>query len=252
MERTPELFDMIEAYLNDTLSVEQKEAFEQQMQADKALAKEVAQHREMQSALSDKKTLDFREKIQKIRTEMLASEEDADKEVVTLTPEKAPNFPYWKLAVAAVFVIGLGVLVWDNGTTDSNKDLYAMYYKPFPVDDTTRGEGKEELSAIYKSYKGGAYEKVIPALEKHLITSEKQKLRLYLGNSYLGTDQAKKAAQQFRKVTEKSMFYEDAQWYLALTYLKLQVEDSTKYFLKNVLDYKGIHEQKAKKLLEKL
>ncbi len=251
MERTEELFDRIERYLNNTLSEEERNMLELQMQTDEALAIEVAKHRELHEILGDKQTLDFRNKINKIHQEVVTTRKRTTKTTGKPATSKT-RFPYKKLAIAAILVVGLGVLFWDHSKNTNTLDLYTTYYKPYPVDDTKRGEIEEELANIYTSYEQGAYVIVISALEKQLEQVEKPKLRLYLGNSYLRTDQEQKAATQFRKIDRKSVFYEDAQWYLALTYLKLQVQDSTRYFLENVIDYKGIHQKTAKKILDKL
>jgi anti-sigma factor RsiW len=49
MEERDELFERIEAYLNDTLGPDQRRAFEQQLSTDAALRREVELHRRLQS-----------------------------------------------------------------------------------------------------------------------------------------------------------------------------------------------------------
>ena len=267
IERTEELFDRIEGYLNNTLSAEDRTHFEKQVEQDASLAIELEKHRELQRVLSDKKTLDFREKLKNIHQEVVGEQQETgdiapeEKNTTTSIPitkklnkesnKKESKFTYWKLGIAAVFVLGVGTLLWDNSAPTS-AELYDTYYTPFTVDDTTRGAFATALEKVFEAYADGNYQQTIPAFEEALKEKNNTKLQLFLGNSYLNTNQEEKAKHQFDHIGPKSMFYEDAQWYMAMTYLKLKVTDSSKFFLKKVIDYKGIHEKKAQELLAKL
>lgn len=64
-----ELYNKIEDYLADTLSAEDKAAFEQALQEDSELAAEVSLHRQLQAALSDPQEIALRQSLQEISTD---------------------------------------------------------------------------------------------------------------------------------------------------------------------------------------
>ena len=228
------------------------------MQTNKDLALEIAKHLELHQVLSDRDTLEYREKLQKTYKEFIANKVESEGVIreqkndnKILLNKNELKHTYWKLAIAAVFVIGLGILLWDNSGT-SNTTLFGNYYKPFPIDDSTRDATKKAMSEVFKDYANGNYEQTIYALESRLKEKNEDKLRIFLGNSYLNTNQDKKAKEEFKKIVGSSMFYEAVQWYLALTYLLGKGADSTKCFLEKVIDYKGLKRKRQKSFLDKL
>lgn len=94
------LYERIEAYLAGDLPPEEREEFERQMAADPALAAEVALHRRLEKALSDKPKQDFRRKVADLAEEFPPPSGQG--------PVKGSLFRWW-LPVLAVLVT---VAVW--------------------------------------------------------------------------------------------------------------------------------------------
>ncbi len=244
MKRTPEIFEKIEQYLANSLSAEELAAFEKEMTDDPELQTEVEKHRDLHQTLKDKDTLAFKEKLVKIHKEIKEEQK---------TTSASWLYAYWKIAASIIVLLSIGALLWH--TLDSNhktQDLYMAYYTPFPVVDVTRGEISNELQNIMKDYTHEAYAKVITALEKHPELINQEALRLYLGTSYMNTDQEQKAITQFEHIEKNSSYYEAATWYELLAYLKLGNTHKTIARLREIIEYNGIYKEKAIRLQEVL
>ncbi len=242
MERTPELFEKIELYLTNALSSDEVTAFEKEIEEDQSLKLEVEKHRSLHQTLSDQDALDFKEKLKEISAKV--KKEEASSTFFS---------SFWKIAASIVVLLGLTTLFWYTGNDhEYTKDLYAQYYQPFPIEDVSRGEQPVELQTIMKSYAKADYTTVISALEKKQIIFKNEELRLYLGNSYLNTNQEEKAIVQFESIQKSSQYFENGKWYLMLTYLKLGNIKKSKAILKEIIQYNGIYKANAIKLLAAL
>jgi len=245
MKRTQELFEKIEGYLAEELSNDEVIAFEKEMAMDTELKEEVDKHRDLHRVLQDTDTLRFREKLQKISAE-LKEEELAKKNTTSY-------FSYFKIAASVIVIIGAGTLLWNNfNTKNAFSDLYLSYYEPYPVEDITRGETTSNLSVVMNNYTKGDYDRVIPELQEIPPSSISEQLRLYLGNSYLNTNNEREALKQFEIISDTGKYYEDATWYRALTYLKLGENKESSEVLEKIIEYNGIYKESAEKLIEEL
>ncbi|WP_106790685.1 hypothetical protein [Aquimarina sp. Aq78] len=243
MERTPEIFEKIEGYLAHTLPKEEAIAFEKELIANPELQEEVEKHRVLHKTLSDKDTLDFKEKLMQISATI--------KEEQSHPPAPVSSPSYWKIAASIAILLGVGMLFWYTYTNQHNtQDLYGVYYEPFPVEDAMRGNTNNEMHSIIKNYAKGAYDSVAVVLEKH--PNLDSQLQLYLGNSYLNIDQEEKAASLFKDIKSSGKYYEIAKWYLSLTYLKLNTPEKSIPLLKEIITYNGAYKDKATRLLTAL
>ena len=244
MKRTPEIFEKIEAYLAHTLSQEDTIAFEQEIAANIELQEEVEKHRIMHTTLADQDTLAFKEKLIRI-SDQIKQEEKTN-------PTLTNRFSLFKIAASIVVLLGAGSLLWytiytKNQTRDL--DLYSAYYKPYPAEDIIRGKASKETEEVVKQYINGSYDSVVHTLEKHPGLKKQQALQIYLGNSYLNTNQEEKAVKEFKTITNTGKYYEIAQWYLSLTYLKLNKSGKAKLLLEEIIQYNGAYKDKAHRLL---
>ncbi|MEW7277743.1 hypothetical protein ABW636_04025 [Aquimarina sp. 2201CG1-2-11] len=246
MERTPELFEKIEDYLQGSLPQEELVTFEQEMEKNDALKEEVAMHRALHTTLQDADTIAFKNKLKNISAHIRLDEAP---DVVSIRPNR--DGLYYKMAAVIVVLFGIGTLLYTSNSAQHALDLYGAYYAPFPVEDMTRGETSIEVQDIIKQYGKGIYDSVVVALEKYPNIREQQPLSLYLGNSYLNIDQEEKAIQQFENV-EDTKYLEVAQWYLSLTYLKLNKTAKVEELLLEIIGYDGTYKSRATELLELL
>jgi len=239
MKRTPAIFDKIEAYLSQSLPKEEIEMFEKEIANNTDLYKEVEKHKALHDILKDKETMAFKEKLTAIGNKINPKENK--------TPSNLLFLSGWKIAATLVILLGIGSILWHNMLNqDITQELYASYYKPFPVEDVTRGESNTKHKDIIKKYTNNEYKNVIALLENKSDLNDE--FVLYLGNSYINTNQEKKAILTFEKIEKNSKYYENAKWYLSLTYLKLEETEQTLSLLEEIIQYNGIYRNPAMNL----
>ena len=104
MERTQELFEKINSYLNNEMKGNTLKAFEDLLKTDKVFQLEVEKHRLVQQALKDEDTLLFREKLRVIDQELHENDLNA-------STKKGTRY-FWKIAAIFIIFIGLPSLIW--------------------------------------------------------------------------------------------------------------------------------------------
>lgn len=265
MEYTQDIFEKIEDYLAGRLDEKELESFEKLLLTDLKLKEEVQLHSNLSKALKEKKVLDFRKKM--IRVERIFDER-------TKNVKQKPYLSYyWKIAASIVIIIGLSTFLWQINQTE---DLYSTYYIPYPIDGIDRGDEDNLYNELAQKYNQGNYREALPRIKKlmkipfdnvqqqtdsvtneqsrrlDVIFSERDKLRLYLGNCYLNLNQTNDAITQFKNINPRSIYYQDGLWYTALAFLKLEQEKEAIFYLEEVINNKGSHEENASNLLKKL
>jgi len=251
VKRTKKLFEDIENYLDESIDSKERTRLKERLEKHSDLYLEVNKHRELKEALNDTDAIAFKEKLIAISKELKAEEENSK----TITqPKIKPAFFNWKIAATIVVIIGLGSYFIINSFALNSSKLFTNYFTAYPLEGVVRGDSISGfLKEKFNSYRNGNYRSAVSNLEelkaKH---PEKEVLNLYLGNSYLQTNQIEKAITEFQSIDSLSTYYENAQWYLALSFLKTNEETQAKNILKKLLKYNGAYNKKASSLLKEL
>lgn len=247
MKRTQELFENIDAYLKGDLKGEDLELFENALRSDVRLQEEVKKYELVKDALKDEDIIKFREKLRDIDHEI-------EQEKISATIPKKSFKQYYKIAAVFIAILGISSLLWLFNPLE--RDLYAEYYVPYPISELTRSNEVTtiaELKEVSGYYKRKEYVKTIPILETLTLKYPKNdKLRLYLGNSYLNTNQEEKAIYLFENVLHNDTFRNDALWFLSLTHIKEDNKDKAIILLKDLASYENLYKKSAIDLLEDL
>ena len=151
-------------------------------------------------------------------------------------------------------------------STHGNK-LYNEYFKPYPneVIPFTRGEevpenfahfSQEEYNLVaraMKHYQRGNYKEASELFEKHVERKkENADLIFYKGIAQLKSGKEKQAKENLNYILDiKGVdFQQEAQWYMALTYLKMNDVDSAREILNKISETPGHpYRNKAKKVI---
>lgn len=244
MERTAELFELIEDYLSGGMGETERAAFELRIRESKELEMEVEKHRILSEALKDDAALAFRKKVSTIAADF--------KEAKIGAPDPhrigTPRSGFLKLAAAVIVLLGLGVVLWWQ--VIASESTFDRYYEPYATEGAMRGADDDALSAVAKDYAHGKYVEVIPELV-HLIEQhpEKTELQLYLAISYLQTDRAQLAITLLKRIEVGNARFEAARWYLALSYLKTGDVAAATPVLEELIAYDGIYRTQAEAAL---
>ncbi|PRX57203.1 tetratricopeptide repeat protein [Flagellimonas meridianipacifica] len=239
---TPELFDLIEAYLSDSLDPTSKLEFEESLRRDPGLQEALEKHRTLHESMSNMDAVDFRKKLIKIEGELSDVK----------TKRLKGSWFNWQVAATVLVIISLGAFfLYQNATQEQL--LFDTYFTVYPLDDVVRGNEEAHVKLAYENYAKEDYEGAIPALEKLIAeTPGKHHLRMYLGNAYLKQGEVQKALGEFKQLTKVPAYEEQANWYMALCYLKIDDKDKTILLLKDLIAYDGIYKSKAKDLYDDL
>ncbi|MGB3468188.1 MAG: tetratricopeptide repeat protein, partial [Cyclobacteriaceae bacterium] len=129
--------------------------------------------------------------------------------------------------------------------------LYEKHYQPLSLNTTSRGDSEVPEGLSY--YQEGDYEKAIPYLQTLKEKGEYKLAPVYLGISYMETDQDAKAKKTFQTLLtgDSDPFQrQHAYWFLTMLQLKKKNIAETRQRLKIIIDQKGIYLQEATELLE--
>lgn len=244
MERTSKIFDTIEQYLANTLSIEDRKVLEKEMAEDPELFLEVQKHKELQDVLGDTELLAFKKKLQNVQEAYYADEKQKS---------RRNWLRYSGIAATIIVLIGIGSLVWVNlGKQASATELYAEFYQPYPAQSELRSNVDQQYKNITKTYANEQYRDVINSFTLLNDDDKTDELKLYAGNSYLNLNKEEKAIAVLKTISTTSGLYEDGLWYEVLSYLKMNNKETTLTSLEKLILYDGRYKDKAIELRAKL
>jgi tetratricopeptide (TPR) repeat protein len=216
-----EQYELIENYLSNALTPEQKQAFELQLQNDAQLAEEVAIYKAINGTMQTNvvsNEVAFKENLQPLQNEYFGNTALQKNDVVK-TKGKVRMMIFAALSAAAILVV-VFTLVPMGSSKKSAETLYAEYAIHENVENITRGsETKTTLQLAIDLYNVRNYTAAIPIFEK--VKDSSAEAMLLLGISYMQTNNFTNAHSCFDNILKgKSIFIEKAIWNKALAYLK--------------------------------
>jgi hypothetical protein len=232
--------DLITRYLDGELSPEEEQQFNQRMQNDAAFRLEVES---MQLAVESVKYYGTRTKVAAVRQQMKGEVSKGSVKVIGIR-----KIARYGLSVAAtlffVFIVIEGYQFYKLSSDVVYNDAYISY--------STGTRGEEPQSDIKKAYSNKSYSEVV-GLAANRATGDEEKF--LVGLSYLELNQPGAAAKWFEVLNnDESNFKQDAEFYLALSYLKSKNYDRSLELLENIYNNTThtYHERVSKKLLRKI
>ncbi len=245
--------DRIEQYLKGNLSAEEHTRFSDEIAADSDLKEEIDQMQTILKIVSANGDAQF-----------LAQLEMIDRDLATenggLGRLKRIRWVSWAVAAAIVVLLSTwGIFQW-NKTPVTPEDLFASHFLPYDAPQPIRSNSSETagLPVDWTAYRAGDYQAAADVLVG--ISAEEDALSyladFYLGQCYLmlNPPQPQLAIKAFERVLEKDHDYrEQAEWYLALAYLKADdLDDSHAHFEEIATNPDHFYQEKAAKILESL
>lgn len=241
MKLTEKDRDLIERGILNKLNPEEKLEFDQKEHENEEFRSAVKFQRHMLASLEASENVKLKSEL---KTIFAGIEPEALNE-----QHSSPRW-YWLAASTIVLLITFGWLIQRN---DSN-EIFDQYFDPYPAENRVRGEfGKQNTQEVFRLYEEGDYVHAIELMEASLASGVDFKgQRLYLGNAYLASDQAAKAIKTLGAIEANSLYYMDAQWYLALSYLKNGDKTEAVNVLESLLNERSLYGSSAKELLQEL
>lgn len=203
----------IEAYFNDTLSESERLKIEEKMKTDQAFAQEVALYKSIEGGLRLKGNKALKAQLDEIHNRVIPN---ASKPRV----RQLSTGNWLAIAASIALLIVAGYLLFGTNT-NSSENLFAAHYERFEWDAETRSSQTNPLQELSQLYNSENTREFLKAAENgQWLPEQNPQLALALGSSYLEQKQYEKAIQYFETASTNTLFQSEAQWYLALTYLK--------------------------------
>ena len=239
----PTTSDYIEEYLNHQLSQAEREMFDEKLKSDKAFAREVEEHALLISSFDEMQAQELLLRFSDIEQELEGGK------------EKQIGFPIYLKWAAAVAVLAVLSLVVYLNANNSNKELFLAYYTTYPNVESPVSRSEAEGNAVWQLYENGDYKTAYQQFEQALVVNEADLAsRFYFGICALELNRLKVAEEAFVIVAadKKGTYAEQAEWYLALSYLKDGKRKKSKRSLEKIIATNSSYADKATTLLGEL
>ncbi len=247
MSVTEEQYHLIVKYIDQTLSKEDQNLFDNNIAKSAAFRKEVEQ---MEAVTAGLKAVEKLEEINEIKEVF----KEFDKEDQVPKNKSLISFPLGLGIAASVSLIAfLAYASFFKTSFSTSDDVFNEYYELFPVNEQVRaGNTSSQALVLYDAQK---YEEAIPLLVKMMNSSKNELAPIYLANAYLQTNKTDEAISILRdNISQESSGYTSQfyQWYLGLAFLKSQkLVDAKKVFI-NLTNEKGVYSNRSQEILVKL
>lgn len=215
-----ETYDLIEAYLEGTMTAQSKLAFEQSLQNDKALKAEFDFHNDLHNELSDKSLHDFRSKIK-------AADRQTDTSTVANKKDPSPvvSIRKYKWIGLAASIAALAICFQYFGNVNpSNTDLFASNFEAYEMVLNQRsGDSASLLNQAILQYETGDFDQAAKDFSSLQKEEENLSYQFYEAIALLGSNKTKEAKHLFNSILKEDnhLLTEQSEWYLALTHIQL-------------------------------
>ncbi|HPF10578.1 MAG TPA: hypothetical protein PKW08_04660 [Flavobacteriaceae bacterium] len=265
MELDPTWMEQLERYLNGTMTVPERTAFEATLQEQPALQELLELQQQLDTWGDETDWVPFQGEAQHLR-EQQAKFEAEDTQAFSeklknyrrsITPKKRNSFRTYYWAAAAAMAALLLWWAYPNASL-SNQQYYQQFrnWDELPSLVTKDGAQDRLVVAMEAAFRNSEYQKAIDlsAAIEPASTGNIATLELYKGISYMELGRYEEARMRFQTLTEgESLDFHKGYWYLALLALKMDDTDGCRSYLKTIVQHPNYyHYQEAKQLLEDL
>ena len=261
-----EKFDaQIDAYILDSLSAADKQAFEQALSTSQELKDELAMRKSLNLGLEQIELKDVRNRLDKIKNTKSAQSNSTTPSAIIKQSEnniqtnttKSNNWPKYLLLLASLAALLFFASKFLSPTPEETKTNIPMasYFEPMPLQISDRGDMADDIKEMTALYNNKEYAKVTPYLDTFLENGQDVKWNLYRGITHYKTGAFAKALLDFKTVanSDNYLLSDHGKWYQALTAIELGDKDSAKTLLQSLASKANAdHSKEAKELLNKL
>lgn len=262
MRLNEQLQEQIQLYLKGLLPPEEAAKFEVEIEQNEELKDEVQLQREVNALIqiyAHRETL--KKKLDRIAEELEVESNETVEE--NTAPPKTISFtqrmrPFLAVAAILLLVVGAYFVLFNQPTPEQ---LFAKHFTPY--DNTLTVRGVDDTTAIahaetdaMKYYENQDFGRAALTFDQliQLNPADQTTYRFYAGIARLANQQPKESIQYLQPVADSDNPYqEQAQWYIALAYLKDNDHQSAKKLLGKIAN-QSVHDRKkeAQQILKSL
>ncbi len=252
--------EYIDQYLDNTLSPDEKAAFENKMLNDTELKSSVERQRNLREGIIVSGSRGLKLELDRIHDNMMNEAKQKTPPIIINKEAKHRSIvPKWLTLAASLLLFALAFWYFYPTNTDANsKDLFANNYLPYEIDLSQRGGNEDILiEKIRANYDSKNYLKTNELIDKLAKTSDLNgQMHIIKGTALLELNQYDKAIDNFQTARSKNgLFRNVSSWYEALIYLKKGDFETSKARLNSIIQNskpKNPYHLKAKKLLKEM
>ncbi len=245
----------IESFIYDELDETSKESFTSELNENDDLRSELLLMRELDIALSESDIMDLRQELRELSVNVMTREEKS------ILPFRKPLGGLKKIGAAAALIIGLMSLSIVVRYSITQNDISSALLNDSPAamsafrSATPDMNINSDLSLGFEKYNEGDYQSALSSFLKVIeVNQNEPSARFFAGASYQNLDEHGKAILEYAAVINQgdNLFIEQAEWFSAICFIRLNEEDKAKQQLLAIVSRNGFYEEKAKVLLNKL
>ncbi|MBF4515081.1 tetratricopeptide repeat protein [Flavobacterium sp. ANB] len=217
-----ERYILFDQYLQDEMTVEEKNSFEKQLAEDQEFAATFETFKAVNLQLENKFGYEMEREVFKENLTKISNKHfNANK------PKVIPLRP-WHYGVAASAVILIGLLLYNYNQNPAFED----FNHPEKAYFTERSDADAVLKQAEAAFNSEEYKEAVPLFESILKTTNTPEIQYFYGVSLLEANQIKKAENVFNTLKSGTSVYKDkATWNLALIKLKQKDYEACKEIL---------------------
>lgn len=227
---TQDEFETIERYLKNEMTAAEQEQFQQQLIEDPSLQQKV---NEVRMLIDGMEAATLKEQLNEYHKEVGSTHSKVVQEPKLITKPKSNRALWYSMAAVLIALFGI---FWFFNRTSPNEKLFAKHYTPDPGLPTTMSTTSNYFFFEgMVDYKQGNFKEALQKWEPLLAsTPENDTLHYFLGMAHLANEEAKQALPYLEKVStmKQSSFISEANWYLGLSYLRLNQPKAAEKVLK--------------------
>ena len=159
------------------------------------------------------------------------------------------------IGLGAAAIIGTYLIIRTITPSTNLQDIYAKYYKPFnaisPISRSTDGNNDKLYNQGIELYKQAKYQSAAEVFNK-LTQNDTSNYAVYFfaGITQMELSNNKNAEFLLSKVIEiSSDFKNEAQWYLAMSYLKTREKEKAIFYLQTLSEAVGFYQAQSREIL---
>ena len=242
--------EKIDKYLNGEMEGRELEHFRHLLTSDEKIREELDLHQTIDNAILEEDIMSLRDTMQ-----MIYAEDEKVKRVPAGFPRRKL---YFAAATLALLLATGGIVKKVSQPEYDNHEIFNKFYQPYDVTVTYRSGNTETdrllLTALQK-YEDENYEEALLLFEQLL---EKRKddmaVNLYSGISYLEMEKYQKATHTFQTIIadDNNLFIEQAEWYLAMCYVKTDENGKAKELLDELIKKESYYKEMARQIKKEL
>ena len=239
----------IEEFISGTLGGDELELFRAELSENTDLKAEVALRRNVDAAVGEKEIFMLRERLKHVQQEV------KNKEIKSLIPDaKVQHMSWWRAGVAVVVVLFAITGIFKNELGNIDQTYNRYYQGPEWAPQRSVTAELDFLQQANSYFVDGEYEKALLLYDKAINEKEEKFVfQFYKAASLQNLARFEEAIPEYSKVIKHgdNIFVEEAEWYRALCYLKLEQKEAARKHLLAITNRNGYYAKDAKAILRK-